>query len=264
MNILVTNDDGIDSPGLRALALELSKIGNILVVAPDKQQSGVGTSVSFLRENVTITEISSFVAGIRAYAVSGTPSDCVILGLRRLAQGHIDLLVSGINVGPNVGHDIPYSGTVMATLGGYFRKIPSMAVSLAIRNRLSSMQFESAARVAASIAEKINNGTIITDAILNINVPDIAPELIKGIKVTRTADFGYVRLGDARILNDTSIGRVNQPPVEDNTDVWAIDAGYISITPLRMEVTHHELIPSITESLNGLNWGISTAEKETK
>ena len=264
MNILVTNDDGIDSPGLKALALELSKIGNILVVAPDRQQSGVGTSVSFLRENVTITEIASFAANIKAYAISGTPSDCVILGLRRLTQGHIDLLVSGINVGPNVGHDIPYSGTVMATLGGYFRKIPSMAVSLAVRNRASSMQFETAASFAASIAEKINNGTIITDAILNINVPDIAPELIKGIKVTRTADFGYVRLGDSSILNTPRTSIAYDSPIEDNTDIWAIDAGYISITPLRMEVTHHDLIPSITESLNGFNWGISTAKKEAK
>jgi 5'-nucleotidase len=254
MNILITNDDGIDSPGIRALALELSRVGNVLVVAPNKQQSGVGTSVSFLRENVTISEVFAFAPGIRAYAVSGTPSDCVILGLRRLAQEHIDLLISGINVGPNVGHDIPYSGTVMATLGGYFRKIPSVAVSLAIRNRMSKMNFDTAAKIAASIAENINNGTIKTDSILNINVPDIPPELIKGIKVTRTADFGYVRLGDAGVLTDTAISRNNQPAPEDNTDVWALDAGYISITPLHMEVTDHGVIPTIMESISTLKW----------
>jgi 5'-nucleotidase len=131
VNILVTNDDGINSQGIWALAEALSKVGNVLIVAPDKQQSGVGTSVSFLRENVTITEASSTITGVKAYAVGGTPSDCVILGLRQLSQAHIDLLVSGINYGPNVGRDIPYSGTVMATLGGYFRKIPSIAISLA-------------------------------------------------------------------------------------------------------------------------------------
>jgi 5'-nucleotidase len=254
MNILITNDDGIDSPGIYALALELSRVGNVLVVAPDRQQSGVGTSVSFLRENVTVSEVSSFPPGIRAYSVTGTPSDCVILGLRQLAQGHIDLLFSGINVGPNVGHDIPYSGTVMATLGGYFRKIPSIAVSLAIKNRMSTMNFYTAAKISASIAEGISKGTISTDAILNVNVPDIPPELIKGIKATRTADFGYVRIDDVRVLTDTTIVRNNQPSPEDNTDVWALEAGYISITPLRMEVTHHELIPTITRCMSTIKW----------
>jgi 5'-nucleotidase len=254
MNILVTNDDGIDSPGIRALALELRRLGNVLVVAPDRQQSGVGTSVSFLRENISITEIADFAPGTKAFSVSGTPSDCVILGLRRLSVGHIDLLVSGINVGPNVGNDIPYSGTVMATLGGYFRKIPSLAVSLAIRNRTSTMQFEAAARVAASIAENISKGVIKTDAILNINVPDIPSAQIKGIRVTRTANFGYVRLGDPRILNDASIGRINEPPAEDNTDVWAIESGYISITPLHIEVTHHEVIPNISSCIDNVTW----------
>ena len=259
MNILVTNDDGIKSPGIWALAEALSKVGNVLVVAPDKQQSGVGTSVSFLRENVTITEAPSSIAGVKAYAISGTPSDCVILGLRQLSQAHIDLLVSGINFGPNVGHDIPYSGTVMATLGGYFRKIPSMAVSLAFRDRNAEIRFDIAARVAASIAENIKNGILQTEAILNVNVPNISPELIKGIRVTRTADFGYVRLGDAIGKSPTShevkIGNPAEDPAEDNTDVWAINAGYISVTPLQFNITHHDAILSIKESIQGIgNW----------
>lgn len=259
MNILVTNDDGIKSPGIWALAEALSKVGNVLVVAPDKQQSGVGTSVSFLRENVTITEAPSTIPGVKAYAISGTPSDCVILGLRQLSEAHIDLLVSGINIGPNVGHDIPYSGTVMATLGGYFRKIPSMAVSLAFKDRNAEIRFDIAARVAASIAENIKNGTMQTEAILNVNVPNIPPELIKGIMVTRAADFGYVRLGDATgrstISSEIKIGKPAEASLEENTDVWAIDAGYISITPLRLDVTHHELIPTIAAKIQGLEWG---------
>ena len=128
MTILVTNDDGIDSPGIWALAEAMSRIGETLVVAPDKQQTGVGTSVS-LFSDMSIVEVSPpRIQGVRAYAVGGTPNDCVILGLRRLAQGPIDLLVSGINLGANMGNDIPYSGTVMATLQGYFRKIPSIAM----------------------------------------------------------------------------------------------------------------------------------------
>ena len=259
MNILVTNDDGISSQGIWALAEALSKVGNVLIVAPDKQQSGVGTSVSFLRENVTITEASSTIVGVKAYAVSGTPSDCVILGLRQLSQAHIDLLVSGINYGPNVGRDIPYSGTVMATLGGYFRKIPSMAVSLAFRDRNAPIRFDIAARVAASIAENIKNGTMQTDAILNVNVPSISPELIKGIRVTRTADFGYVRLADAIGKSadsyDVKIGNPAESKTEDNTDVWAINAGYISVTPLQFNITHHDAILSIKENIQGIgNW----------
>jgi 5'-nucleotidase len=258
VNILVTNDDGINSQGIWALAEALSKVGNVLIVAPDKQQSGVGTSVSFLRENVTITEASSTIAGVKAYAVSGTPSDCVILGLRQLSQAHIDLLVSGINYGPNVGRDIPYSGTVMATLGGYFRKIPSMAISLAFRDRNTLIRFDIAARVAASIAENIKNGAMQTDAILNVNVPSISPELIKGIRVTRTADFGYVRLADAigksADSHDVKIGNPAETSTEDDTDVWAINAGYISITPLHLDVTHHGLIPTIAEMIQGLEW----------
>lgn len=259
MNILVTNDDGIKSPGIWVLAEALSKIGNVLVVAPDKQQSGVGTSVSFLRDNVTVTEVFSSVDGVKAYSVTGTPSDCVILGLRSLSSAHVDLLVSGINYGPNVGRDIPYSGTVMATLGGYFRRIPSMAVSLAFKDRNVEMRFDIAARVAASIAEKIKNGTIQTEAILNVNVPSIPSEFIKGIRVTRTADFGYVRLADAIGKNadsyEVKIGGSGETQNEDNTDVWAINAGYISITPLHIDITHHELIPDITKKIHGLDWG---------
>ena len=132
MNILVTNDDGINSPGLWALAEAMSRVGETLVVAPDKQQSGVGTSVS-LHDDMSVSEVSSSIKGVRAYTVGGTPSDCIIIGLRRLAQAHINLIISGINLGPNIGHDIPYSGTVMATLQGYFRKIPSIAISLAMK-----------------------------------------------------------------------------------------------------------------------------------
>jgi 5'/3'-nucleotidase len=260
LNILVTNDDGINSPGIWKLAEALSKVGNVLVVAPDKQQSGVGTSVSFLRENVTITEAPSQIPGVKAYAVSGTPSDCVLLGLRQLTRSHIDLLVSGINYGPNVGRDIPYSGTVMATLGGYFRKIPSIAVSLAFRDRNAEIRFDVAARIAVSIAESIKNGSMHTEAILNVNVPNISPELIKGIRVTRTADFGYVRLADAIGKNassyDVVIGNPSGTSDDDNTDVWAINAGYISITPLHIDVTHHELIPTITQKIQGLEWGL--------
>jgi len=142
VKILVTNDDGIDSPGVWALAEAMSRIGETLVVAPDAQQSGSGTSVS-LRSDMSIVEVASSIQGVRAYAVGGTPTDCVVLGLWRLAQGAIDLVVSGINLGGNMGTDILYSGTVMATLQGFYREIPSRAVSLAIKSQAPELREES-------------------------------------------------------------------------------------------------------------------------
>jgi len=253
MNILVTNDDGIDSPGLWALAKAMSQLGQTLVVAPDKQQSGVGTSVS-LYSGINIVEVPSSIPNVRSYAVSGTPSDCVILGLRRLAQARIELLVSGINLGPNVGNDIPYSGTVMATLQGYLRRIPSMAISLVTSNRGEEPHFDVAAQLAEWLALSFQSGQMPTEAILNTNVPNIPRERIKGILVTRTAPSGYVRLaevhGSSNVTYTTAIGRRPGQVIEEDTDIWAVDAGFISITPLRLEVTHHNLIPALTEYIS--------------
>jgi len=264
MNILVTNDDGIDSAGLWALAEAMSRVGETLIVAPDKQQSGVGTSVS-LHSDMSVVEVSSSIKGVRAYAIGGTPSDCVIIGLRRLAQGHIDLIVSGINLGPNVGNDIPYSGTVMATLQGYFRKIPSIAMSLATGERAEEPRFDVASKVAESLAQSVNSGKMPTDAILNINVPNIPLEQIKGIVTTRTASTGYVKLAEVEgsgslsysrgIRKTASSFRPHQVLVGDShvivegTDLWAINAGYISITPLRLDITDHDTIPALAEPI---------------
>ena len=252
MNILVTNDDGIESPGIWALAESLSKIGSVLLVAPDEQQSGVGTSISFSRKNTTIQETRSPIPGVMAFAVGGTPSDCVLLGLKRLKKGHIDLIVSGINKGPNLGNDIPYSGTVMATLVGYFRKIPSMAISVAIQKEEEPIRFDVAARVALSLVASIQNNRYNINSIINVNIPNIPPGHIKGVLATRAAGFGYVRLGRA-IDNggsagyDSIFGKPEQESLEENTDVWAIGEGYISITPLQFDITDHKGIPLIAE-----------------
>lgn len=265
MNILVTNDDGIDSPGLWALAEAMSRVGETLVVAPDKEQSGVGTSVT-LHSGMSIEEVPNSIEGVRSYAIGGTPSDCVIIGLRRLTQRRIGLVVSGINVGANMGNDIPYSGTVMATLQGYFRKIPSMAISLAIQERGEEPRLDVVAKVAECLALNIKNGKMPTDAILNTNVPNIPLEEIKGIMTTRTASSGYVRVADIRgsdnVSYTTGIRKpastdfphqvISVPAVDEGTDIWAINSGFISITPLRMEVTHHEVIPSLGKCISGL------------
>ena len=255
MNILVTNDDGIDSPGLWALAEAMSRVGDTVIAAPDKQQSGVGTALS-LRGDMSVVEVPSSVQEVRAYAIGGTPSDCVIIGLRRLAQGHIDLVVSGINVGANMGNDVLYSGTAMATLQGYFRKIPSIAISLAMREQGEELHFDVASRVAELLALRIKNGKMPTEAILNTNVPNIPPDQIKGIVTTKVASGGYVKFSDIKHSDSLSysegIRKVSELGIQEGTDIWAIIMGLVSVTPLRPDVTDHSSIPILTEHIPAL------------
>lgn len=254
MNILVTNDDGIDSRGLWPLVEAMSRVGEVLVVAPSSQQSGTGSSLS-LHSDTSIKEVPSSIRGVQAYSIGGTPSDCVILGIGRLSgERRIGLLVSGINHGANMGRDILYSGTVMATLQGYFRKIPSIAMSLAIMGRDREPDFGFAATVAEHLARRIQDGTLPTDAILNTNVPNIPRERIKGIVTTRTAPGAWVRL--APVATEDGVRYVSGARAEveypEGTDIRAITSDMISITPLRMEVTHHDGILVLAEHVLSL------------
>jgi 5'-nucleotidase len=249
MNILVTNDDGIDSRGLWALAKAMSRVGQVTIIAPDKERSGVGSCLSF-RSDINITEAVSSIPGVLAYAVDGTPGDCVMLGLNRMSEGKVDLVVSGINPGPNIGRDIQYSGTVMATLQGYYGKIPSIAVSLFPEKSDENLEYDFAAEVAEKLALNIKNGKLQINYILNVNVPNIPKDRIKGILVTRTADTGYVkpsRVQGEKVMRYTLVpdyARISGSG--EDTDIWAINAGYISISPLRFEVNHHEVFPPVT------------------
>ena len=252
MNILVTNDDGIESKGLWALAKAMSRIGQVSVIAPDKERSGVGSSLS-LHNAINISQVDSSIPEVAAYAIDGTPGDCVMLGIGGTSQPKFDLVVSGINPGPNIGTDIHYSGTVMATLQSYYKKIPSIAVSLFPEKRDEELDFDLAAEVAEKLAYIIKNGKLKTDAILNVNVPNISREQIKGILITKTADTGYVkpsRIRGDKVMNYTlEQDNLFFSHVVEGTDIWAIHAGYISISFLRFEVNHHEVIPMITECL---------------
>jgi len=257
MRILVTNDDGIQSPGLVALTVAMRELGEVLVVAPDKQQSGAGSSVSF-HNGMAVNEVEFPVNGVKVYAVGGTPSDCVMLGLRDLNGGaRIDLLVSGINLGPNVGRDIPYSGTVMATLQGYYRRIPSMAVSLFSRNHQAERDFTVAGQFVQTLARQTVKGNQPLEAILNINVPDIPREQIKGVFATRAAATGYVNLSAHQHHHDVKYTLELDSNVEHNmeagTDIWAIHQGYISVTPLQFNITHHGVLESLNRIITGLS-----------
>lgn len=252
MRILVTNDDGIQSPGLEALAAAMRELGEVLVVAPDKQQSGVGSSVS-LHNGMTVSQAEFPVTDVRAYAVGGTPSDCVMLGLRRLTDAHIDLLVSGINLGPNVGRDILYSGTVMATLQGYYRNISAIAVSLLPLTREEKLDFRITANFTKSLVQRIQAMGAQPGAVLNVNVPNLPKEQIKGVRTTRTAGTGYVSLNAKPqaqgVKYSLKLDKNIENNLEEDTDIWAIHHGYISVTPLQFNITHHGAIPGLDEQM---------------
>ncbi len=255
MRILVTNDDGIDSPGIRALAEAMSRVGEVLVVAPDRQQSGVGTAVSF-HDGLAAAERDTAIEGARAYAVSGTPSDCVILGLGPLADGTVDLVVSGINTGANVGNAVLGSGTTMATrvahAGG--ARIPSIAISLSLRGPQDHREplFHLAAAVSELLAHSMAEGEMPAGITLNVNVPSVPRGEIRGIAVTRLSPIGYWRLrteqdGDGLYHNKLSALAADHPDIVEGTDVWALNRGLISVTPLRLEVTDDSLLPTLGE-----------------
>ena len=262
MKILVTNDDGIDSPGIRALAEAMSRVGEVLVVAPDQEQSGVGTARS-LHNGIAATERTSAIEGTRAYAVSGTPSDCVLLGLGPLAEGEIDLVVSGINTGANVGIGVLGSGTAMATRTAWDRRIPSIAMSLSRHGPQDRKEllFHLAAAVSELLARGMADVEMPPGLALNVNVPSVPRGEIRGIVVTRLSPIGYwsVRAeqdGDGLYYNKLSAIAADHPDIEEGTDVWALNRGLISITPIRFEITDDKLIPTLSEHTSRLESGL--------
>jgi 5'-nucleotidase len=271
LNILVTNDDGIDAPGLWALAGAMNRVACTIVVAPNKEQSGVGTSIS-LHSGISIDEVSSQISGVEAYAVGGTPSDCVIVGLRQLAKGrHIDMIISGINPGANTGRDIPYSGTVMATLQGYFRRIPSIAVSIAYRERGDELHYDVATMVAESLARRVQDGNMPNDVIINTNIPNIPLAEIKGVVTTRAATGSFYSIPRSRGSENLNLSMTNlqtvtnfphQPVggvervIEEGTDIWAIMGDMISISPLRIDVTDHDSLEALEEHVAALKFDL--------
>jgi 5'-nucleotidase len=240
MKILVTNDDGIQAPGLWALAEQLALVGEIVVFAPAQEQSGVGTAIS-LHRSVGLAEAETRIPGVQAFAVDGTPGDSVILGLEVIKD--IGLVVSGINTGANMGCDVLLSGTVGAALQGYIHGIPSMAVSIQARQ---DFHFEVAARVAGLLARRVfGDGT--GPILLNVNVPNVPQNEIKGIELTRVGKGGFstaITMGRDGSWNRYMIS-VGKPwwSGDVGTDIYAVDNGRISITPLQGELSTAERIP---------------------
>ena len=258
MKILLTNDDGLNAPGLRAAAASLREVARVVVAAPDREQSGVGASVT-LNGPVRATKVRPIAAGVTTYAIEGTPADCVILALERLFKG-VELVVAGINSGANLGQDVFISGTVGAALQGYVRGLPAIAVSVA---SLHPTGFQAAASLLRRMVGEFEKGALPVPSLLNVNLPPLPEREIEGIDVTRLGRRAYaarVRSGDdgKRRYFWISHSRQAWEPVE-GTDIWSVRHNRVSITPLDTDLTASNLLGELQGLPDKLRPGYGTA-----
>jgi 5'-nucleotidase len=249
LKILVSNDDGIYARGLWALVRELKGVGEVIVVAPDRQQSAVGTSIT-LHYPLRVKKVRPRLSGVETYSVEGTPADSVILGLQMLAKDGVNLVVSGINEGLNLGNDVFISGTVGAALQGYFYDIPAIAISAAMVE--NKVRFDTAARMTTLLAKKVEQKDLLPGTLLNINLPHLPLRKIQGIQATRLGRRSYrddIEKGNDGRRDYYWIVR-SQPECgeEEGTDIWAVRHDKISITMLRDTIANSSE-PSYLESL---------------
>lgn len=237
LRILVTNDDGIDAPGLWCQAEAWATVGEVLVVGPLHEQSGAGTSFTY-RRDLAIAEVEPRVAGVRAFSVDGTPSDCVTVGLRQLSNGRISVVSAGVNSGANCGRGVLASGTLGAALQGHYRGLVSMAVSL--DRREGDARWDTAGAVVRRIARLAAAGRLPSDVLLNVNVPGVNVDEVGAFAFTRMSQGHYQRLVDEP-GEDGRVRRrliVDPAAAEEGTDVWALLQHYVSITPIHHDLTH--------------------------
>ncbi|ACQ94330.1 stationary-phase survival protein SurE [Tolumonas auensis DSM 9187] len=241
MKILVSNDDGVNAQGLHCLSEALCSLGEVIVVAPDRNRSGASNSLTL--ENPI--RVETLETGKR-YSVKGTPTDCVHFAVNKLLDPWPDIVVSGINHGANLGDDVIYSGTVAAATEGRHMGLPAVAVSL-----VGETHFASAAHYACLLVSRLRTHPLPSDQILNVNVPDLPLEQIKGIKVTR---LGNRHRGEKMIVMQDPRGKPVYwigPPGEkqdagEGTDFHAIEQGYVSITPLQVDMTAYGSVSELT------------------
>lgn len=241
MKFLLCNDDGYFAPGLAALAKALASLGEVVVVAPERDKSGASNSLT-LDGPLTVRRAANGF-----YYVNGTPSDCVHLAVTGLLDFRPDLVISGINHGSNMGDDTLYSGTVAAATEGFLLGIPAIAVSLAGR---SDQNFAAAAQVACQLVDKFRANPFTVPMLLNLNVPDLPTDEIKGIKVTRLGKRHpaepVVKSHNPRGDTIYWVGAVgNAQDAAEGTDFHAVASGYASLTPLMVDLTAHGLLSTV-------------------
>ena len=254
MRIVLTNDDGIDAPGLLAARQALERIGDVLTVAPDQNRSGVGRSITF-GHSIRV-EKREMADGGTGYACSGTPVDCVRLVALGLMDFEPDIVVSGINNTANLGDDVIYSGTVAAAMEGRFLGLPAVALSLASADHRGE-HYATAARAAVEIIARLATDPLPADTILNVNVPDRAWEAVAGFEVTR---LGNRHRSEPCVPQQDPRGRTvywigPAGPEQDagpGTDFHAVRSGHISITPIHVDLTRYQALEQVASWVDGL------------
>lgn len=245
MNILLTNDDGIYSEGILELYRALVKIGKVSVIAPDSEQSAVGHGIT-MSEPLRVKDV--YKRGrYFGQAVSGTPADCVKIAIRSLLKFRPDLVISGINPGPNTGYNVLYSGTVSGATEGSILGIPSIAVSLAA---FSNLDYKFAALFAARLARRLHRTGLPDGTFLNVNIPARAKSKIKGIKITRQGMTPLIERFDRRVDPRKRVyywltGEIAESKDGEDTDIEAVRKGFIAITPLHCDMTDFSYIDSL-------------------
>lgn len=251
MHVLVSNDDGLEAPGIRLLAERLSETAKITVVAPDRDRSGASNSLT-LDQPIRVDKRADAV-----YRVFGTPTDCVHIAITGLLDTDPDMVISGINAGANLGDDVLYSGTVAAAMEGRFLGLPAMAISLVFENG-PPRHYESAARAACEVMLRLQNEPLPADTILNVNVPDRPWDKIRGFETTR---LGHRHRAEPSIPLDDPRGRSfywvgpagREQDSGPGTDFDAVRRGFISVTPIHVDLTRYQALEQISGWVEGLN-----------
>lgn len=256
MRILVSNDDGIFAPGIKALAESLAREHEVYVVAPDRERSATGHALT-LHKPLRAEEVTLFEGVAGSWQVNGTPSDCVKLAFGALLDTAPQLVVSGINRGPNLGTDVIYSGTVSAALEGAILGAPAVAFSLA---SFDDLHYATAAHFALEVAEKVREQHMPSRTLLNINVPSLAPEGLQGVRVTKLGIRKYNDVFEPRVdmRGKTYYWLAGEPDEQEehpDTDVMAVRSGQISITPIHIDLTLYPLLDEVER------WGWTVQDK---
>ncbi len=246
MRLLLSNDDGVFAEGLTLLHKRLAIEHDITVIAPDRNCSGASNALS-LHSPLRIQQMQNGF-----YAINGTPTDCVHMGVNAFLEQEPELVVSGINHGPNMGDDVVYSGTVAAATEGRYMGLPALAVSLASHE---GKYFDTAAKVVASVIERLPEHPLKQHQILNINVPDLPYDELKGIKVTR---LGKRHPSDKMVKQMDPFGRTiywygligAELDASEGTDFHAIANGFVSVTPLSVDMTAHDSLDDLCSWLD--------------
>lgn len=256
MRILLTNDDGIHAPGLRALRKELQKIGEVVVVAPATEQSAVGHSVTLLTPLI-IQEVFDEEKKFLGWAVEGRPADCMKIALLELLPDPPDLIVSGMNAGSNAGINVLYSGTVAAAIEGAFFRQTSIAVSLEY-TKPKPLDYPRAAGYARQVIEQILAGKPAKGSLINVNIPSLEKGPIKGIKVVPQNATSYVEKIHRRVdprgrTYFWTSSELHCPEPHPDSDVTAMGEGYITVTPLQFNLTNFSQL----EEMKNWQFGLS-------